>query len=50
MFLLNKPVKKNKEEKYLKQNKKLLSQINKENTTEALLLKDKEILNKLKVI
>ena len=50
LFLLNKPVKKEKEGKYLKQNKKLLNMIDKSNTADAMLLKNKEVLEKLKTI
>ena len=50
MFLLNKPAKKNKEERYLKQNQKVLAKIKQSNTTEAALLKNKDVLNKLRMI
>jgi hypothetical protein len=50
MFLLNKPTRKSKESKYIGQNKKLLSKILPQNTTEELLKQNKDVLNKLKVL
>lgn len=50
IFLLNKPAKKEKEKKYLNQNKKVLSKIKKENTSESLLLENKEVIKRLKLL
>lgn len=48
MFLLNKPVKKSKEVKYIKQNKKLLSEIPYKNTKEGILNENDDTINDLK--
>lgn len=48
MFLLDKPVKKEKHQRYANQNKKLLKQIREENTTEGMLNKNKQALEEMK--
>ena len=50
LFLLNKPNKKEKEGRYLRQNKKLLNKIDKSNTADAMLLKNEEVLEKIKMV
>lgn len=48
MFLLNKPVKREKEEKYLKQSKKLLNSIDKEFTKEGILNENQTTIENLR--
>ena len=48
MFLLNKPVKKSKESKYLSQNKKFLKQINKQFTKDGIKTQNQQVLKNLK--
>jgi hypothetical protein len=48
MFLLNKPVKKSKQDKYLSQNKKFLKQVNKEFTKEGIKAQNQDVINTLK--
>lgn len=50
IFLLNKPNKDSKGQKYLSQNKKALAKIKEENRAETLLLKNKEVLERLRLI
>lgn len=48
MFLLNKPVKKSKEKKYISQNKKLLEKLSKENSIEASIEENKNVIDTVK--
>ena len=48
IYLMNKPVRKNKEE-YKKRNQKFLKSLNPSNSTESSLKENKEVLNKLKL-
>lgn len=50
MFLLNKPIKKERQEKYKKQNKKLLKQIDDKYTKEGILNENQTTIENLKVI
>lgn len=48
MFLLNKPVKKTKEKKYLSQNKKFIASLNKNNSIESSIEENKQVIKDLK--
>lgn len=48
MFLLNKPVKKEKHKRYTQQNKKLLAQIESENTKEGVLATNQKVIDSFK--
>lgn len=50
MFLLNQPNRKEKQDKYRNQNKKLLSNIDEKRTKEGVLRENKEAINKLKML
>lgn len=49
IYLMNKPVRKNKAEGYKKRNQKLLKSLNPSNSIENSLKENKEVLNKLKL-